>query len=57
MVQVHCGFKVPSCVLFVAASFGLQPHTYTPKGPCIQILYTLGPMYVKGTTDYFKANV
>ena len=28
---------------------------HTPKGPCTQIVYTLGPMYPY--RDYFKANV
>ena len=26
-----------------------------PKGPCTQIVYTLGPMYLH--REYFKANV
>ena len=28
---------------------------YYPKGPCSQIVYTLGPKYLYG--DYFKAKV
>ena len=29
--------------------------SYYPRGPCTQIMYTLGPMYLH--REYFKANV
>ena len=33
----------------------VMPYLIYPKGPCTQIAYTLGPMYLY--REYFKANV
>ena len=35
--------------------FDLESGLLSPKGPCTQIVYTLGSMYLH--RDYFKANV
>ena len=46
------GFQVDNLLGWAFKSPTLKPY---PKGPCTQIVYTLGPMYLH--REYFKAKV
>ena len=56
-MYVHYIVPEPERMLGILARLttGAYGRSCYPKGPCTQIVYTLGPMYLY--REYFKANV